>query len=80
MQVKAKFRCNQIVDTDSGYGYTNRLVKFLAVYGKEGENATFSKATPSGEVSLQIDKETEAYDHFKPGKEYYLTFEEAPAQ
>ena len=80
MTVKAKFRCNSIVDTDYGNGYGNRNIQFLAVYGKEGENADYSKATPSGELKIQIDKGTAAYDHFQPNKEYYLTFEEAPAQ
>jgi hypothetical protein len=80
MTVKAKFRCNQVINTDNGNGHSSREVKFNAVYGKEGENASYSKATPSGNLSMYIDKETPAYDHFKPGKDYYLTFEEAPAQ
>jgi hypothetical protein len=80
MQVKAKFQCNQVVDTDFGNGYKNREVKFSAVYDTNGENASFSKATPNGDLRMIIDKDTAVYDHFKPGKSYYLTFEEAPAQ
>jgi len=80
MQVKAKFHCNSINDVDYGHGHGNRTVKFHAVYDQNGENATFSKSTPSGELSMLIDKSTPAYDHFQPGKSYYLTIEEAPAQ
>lgn len=78
MQVKAKFICNQVIDYDNGNGYTSREVKFSAIYGQEGENAQFAKATPSGNLNMYIDKGTEAYDHFKPGKKYYLTFDEVP--
>jgi hypothetical protein len=80
MTVKAKFKCDSVIDTNFGTNYSTRTVKFRAIYGKEGENASFSKATPSGELSMNIDKETLAYDEFKPGKEYYLTFDEVPAQ
>ena len=80
MSVKAKFRCNQIIDTAYTTDYSQRKVVFSAVYGKEGENADYAKATPSGNLEMVIDKETKAYDAFQPGKEYYLMFEEAPAQ
>lgn len=73
-KVKAKFSCNSI--TYDGYGKT---VKFSAVYDKEGENADFAKATPSGMVEMRIDKDVAASEFFEPTKRYYLTFEEAPA-
>jgi hypothetical protein len=72
MKIRAKFNCNSF--TDNGY---NREFKFSAVYGKEGENEGFSKATPSGTLSITVDKETAAYDLFKPGKTFYLDFTEA---
>lgn len=78
--VKAKFRCSRIEDHNFGHSHGSRYVFFQAVYGTAGDNADYSKATPSGELRIQIDKETPAYDTFQPGKEYYLTFEEAPAQ
>ena len=74
MTVQAKFRCTTIVDTSYGGEYKQRHVKFSAVYGKSGDNATYSQATPWGEMTLQIDQSTPAYEHFQPGKEYYLTF------
>jgi hypothetical protein len=49
------------------------------VYDKEGENADFAKATPSGMVEMRIDKDVAASEFFEPTKRYYLTFEEAPA-
>ena len=72
-KVKAKFRCNSITD----FGFS-KSVKFSAIYGKEGENADFSKATPSGQIEMMIDNETKAADLFQPQKDYYLTFEAVP--
>jgi len=71
MAIKAKFTCNSIVDV--GYALTS---SFNAVYGTEGENADYSKATPCGNLQITIDKETKASEYFKRGKDYYLTFEE----
>lgn len=70
-RVKAKFRCQSVTD----FGH-QKQVAMGAVYGKEGENADFSKATPYAELKMNIDSETPAADFFKPQGEYYLTFEE----
>ena len=67
--VKAKFTCNSIVDL--GYALT---ASFHAVYGTEGENADYAKATPAGNLNITIDKETKASGYFKQGETYYLTF------
>lgn len=72
MTIKAKFRCNSI--TDNGY---NKSANLTAVYGSQGENADFVKATPSGTLTISIDKETKASSFFEPQKEYYLFFEAA---
>lgn len=72
MAIKAKFQCNSV--TDNGYG---RNASLTAVYGKEGENADYAKATPSGTLQINIDKDTKASDFFVPQKAYYLTIEEA---
>jgi hypothetical protein len=78
MTVKAKFSCEHIQDTHFNGGHVQRQVQFRAVYGKDGtENGDYSKYTPFGELKMNIDKETAAYDAFQPGKEYYLTFEAA---
>jgi hypothetical protein len=74
MTVKAKFRCSSITKTDQ----QQEEITMYPVYGKDGsENADFSKWTPSGKLELTINEGTKAYDHFKPGKEYYLSIEEA---
>jgi len=82
MPVKAKFTCQNVIDTIfhfSGNGVSEqRKVSFCAVYGNNGENKTFSKATPSGNLDMVIDKDALAYDYFEPGKSYYLTIDEAP--
>ena len=72
MLFRSKFKCNSV--TDNGY---NKSASFSAVYGKEGENADYSKATPSGSLTISIDKETKASEFFTPQKDYYLVFEEA---
>jgi hypothetical protein len=72
MAIRARFVCNSI--TDNGF---NKSASLTAVYGKEGENADFAKATPSGTMSISIDKDTKASEFFVPQKQYYLTFEEA---
>lgn len=68
--VKAKFTCSALVDL--GYVVT---ASFHAVYGTEGENADYAKATPCGNLNITIDKETKASEYFKQGESYYLTFQ-----
>ena len=71
MAVKAKFRCNCVTD----YG-GQKQATLSAVYSNEGENADFAKATPYGELKINIDSEVPASDFFQPQKYYYLTFDE----
>jgi hypothetical protein len=71
MQVKAKFSCNSILNFQHG-----KTAKLNAIYGKEGENADFTKATPNGSIEISISEETPAVDYFQPGKNYYVYFEE----
>ena len=72
--VRAKFRCINIVD----YG-NQKQANLSAVYDNgTGENADFTKATPYGELKINIDSSLPAGSFFTPNKEYYLTFEEAP--
>lgn len=74
MFIRAKFKVQSI--TDNGY---NTQAKLTAVCGKEGENAGFSKATPSGDMNITIDKGTPAAEFFKPQQCVYLDITEAPA-
>jgi hypothetical protein len=79
MEIKAKFRCIAVVDRQYGKEpeLSTRQVEFNAVCGTSAENASFAKATPYGTLTLQIDRDTAAYNAFEPGKEYYLTIAEA---
>lgn len=70
--VKAKFLCQSVTD----YG-KSKEIKMGAVYGKEGENADFTKYTPVGNLNIYIEKDAPASNYFNPGKEYYLTFDAA---
>jgi len=72
MNVKAKFRCNSVTDFGG-----QKQAKLSAVYSQTGENADFAKATPYGELTINIDAELPASNLFKPRVDYYLTFEEA---
>lgn len=72
MSVKAKFRCNSVQLYEH-----NKQIAMTAVYSTTGENADFTKVTPSGQFSMNIDQDAPAADYFTPGKEYYLTFVEA---
>lgn len=71
MKVRAKFRCQSI--TDYGQGMDKR-VEFQAVYGREGENADYSKYTPSGRIEMNLSPDTKAAEAFAPGREFYVDF------
>ena len=73
-KVKAKFACSVVLPNSWGTGTTIHL---HAVYGKEGENADYSTATPCGNLSLVIDGDAPASKFFEQGKEYYLDFSKA---
>lgn len=71
-KVKAKFTCSSVIPNAYGNSTT---AHFHAVYGTEGENADYSKATPCGNLSLVIDSDVPASKFFEQNKDYYLTFE-----
>lgn len=71
MNVIAKFKCTSIEDKEGD----QKLMKAQAVYNDGGnENKSFSRWTPSGDLSLWISNETEAMKFFVPGEEFYMTF------
>ena len=71
--VKAKFMCHSIIP--NSWNGKSVTVHMNAVYGENGENADYSKATPCGNLSLCIDQDVPASTFFKQGECYYLTFE-----
>lgn len=69
MSIRAKFRCHTVT-TDA---YANETVKLGAVYGDGKDNQSWSKATPSGDLTMCISN-PEAHGKSEPGKDYYLDF------
>jgi len=74
MSVRAKFMCNAVIPNSWGNTTT---AHFNAVYGNEGDNADYSKATPCGNLSMVIDADVPAATYFQQGQCYYLTFDVA---
>jgi hypothetical protein len=72
--MRAKFKCDSITE----YGYGNKEAKLSAVY-EDGsqENNQFAEATPSGNLTINIDKNAVAKDFLVAGKDYYIDFKEA---
>jgi hypothetical protein len=80
MNVRAKFRVTEILNRAVNYGGTagsqeSNYVKLSAV--GDDLNKTWSKWTPSGELSMTINN-PEAFSQFKLGQTYFLDFSEAP--
>ena len=73
---RAKFKC-QSVATDE-YGANVKLNVVYEGTKKDDENYGFTKATPSGEITMRVDNPAAAIQ-FKPGKQYYVDFTEADA-
>lgn len=67
--VRAKFRCNSVVD----FGPTTaKAVNFTAVMDNDTpENERYAKYTPSGQLNIHVDNPAVV---FEPGKAYYLDF------
>jgi hypothetical protein len=76
--VVAKMKCHSTETTKFNESFQTHKMRLGAVYGKEGENKDFNDATPSGECWMQISDGRPAAAFFKPGKNYYVTFTEAP--
>lgn len=75
MTTRAKFRCNSVND----FGGGSKEVALSVVYAPNanGENAGFTKASPSGEMKMRIDNPAAA-TQFEPGKYYYVDISLAP--
>lgn len=77
MATRCKFTCHMIED----YGQSKKVMLRVVYEGSLGpneENKRFTKATPNGDCWLTIDNPA-ASVQFTPGRDYYATFEEAPA-
>ena len=69
--IEARFTCNDA----SPNAWGGKSVAFNAVYDSKGANASFSKATPSGQILMSVDNETSAATEFERGVTYKVTFE-----
>ena len=87
MSVKAKFKCASVQPYSNDGGETvagknismNAVIAYNADGSRNDENEAWSAATPSGTLNIHISNPA-AFDQFEAGKDYYLTFEEVPAQ
>lgn len=70
-KIIAKFNCDEVKQLPR-----HEEVKMSVVTGATEENKSFSRATPTGSLQINID-EPKALGFFKAGKQYLLTFEEA---
>lgn len=67
-KLKSKFVCNSVLKTTNA-----ESVSLNAVVSGSEENASFSLATPHGELKMTITNPS-AFGFFTAGKEYYLDF------
>lgn len=70
MSFRAKMRVVEVTDN----GYSDK-VKFSALYSNTPEDNSYAKATPSGDIILQIDNPA-LRGKIKPGQTYYVDFSE----
>lgn len=68
MNIKAKMKCTNVTKHDSG-----EVVSFEAVVSGSEENKSFSAATPSASLTMNVSNPV-ARGAFEVGKEYYLDF------
>ena len=66
-KVRAKFTC---LNTEDQRENGTAVSLGAVTYGSE-ENESFSKYTPSGQLTMQISEGVPASGFFKQGKEYY---------
>ena len=72
--VKAKFIVTSVEKFQEGTENESRAISLQAVIGTEGDNAEWSKWTPSGSISMHITNPG-AFEQFEEGKQYYVEFE-----
>lgn len=74
--IRAKLKCLSAHRFES-----SEAVELTAVYSPDPEspNYSWSQATPSGSVKLTITN-PDAFGALEPGREYLVSFEEAPTK
>ncbi len=69
MSTRCKFKCEEVIQGESGYEY-----KFIPVVSGSAENEAFFKWTPYGSLKFGVTEKRE----FIPGEEYYIDITPAP--
>lgn len=70
MSFRAKMKVVEVTDN----GWSDK-VKLSALYSNTPEDNSYAKATPTGDISLQIDNPA-LRGKIKPGQTYYVDFTE----
>ena len=70
--MRAKFKCDSVMN----YFGASEATLSAVTNDDDKENQEFNEFTPSGTLTIHIDKKG-AMNYFVPGKEYYLDFTEA---
>jgi len=76
--VEARFTLNEKKEVWQGQGSRCCQMLFAAVYGNGKGNESWSKATPSGQLTMTVTNPA-AIDALQIGKTYRLMLEEAPS-
>lgn len=74
---RAKFRYNGWEDTQYAADAKSRILKFSTIYDQTiPEDKKFQKATPSGEIKMQVDNPAvlDKFGHEAIGKYFYIDF------
>lgn len=78
--VRAKFTVNRVERHEYGNGYTQTKVVLNPLYDANlPEDQRYSKATPCGEIWMQVDNPL-ALEQLVPGKVFYVDFTEVPKE
>jgi len=74
MKVRGKFKVESVRHhATCGDGYVYAEVSMAAVYTNNQEDNTYSKATPSAQLTMTVTV-PEVVDTFKPGTFFYVDF------
>lgn len=74
MNVRAKFKVTRVIVTNYSPTYTQTVIVLEPQYDqKVAEDLSFSKATPSGRIEMQVDNPA-AVEAMPVGKVFYVDF------
>ena len=72
--VRAKFKVTSVITTEHAPGYSSKRVVLEPQYDAQvAEDVSFSKATPSGRIEMQIDNPV-AIELMPIGQTFYVDF------